>query len=236
MMLLLILLVPSHVMAEEAARTITLKDIIYKSPTDWEISLNDQKITATSERPPQVVDLQVSADTVRVKWFDKKLDGVVDATLTPFQTYDIESGDAKPARIAPPQGMTGNEWEWVQNAVTQPYNFTYLNYATQLQKASQYFTKQGWDTYMNVLKNQTAHMSDYGQSLKLTVTSFLRATPLLRSYEVLNGTESWIFDVPLSVRYQSEHSRTDHFNFSITVVRDAQSSSGLSIGEWKRSE
>ncbi|MCC7038288.1 MAG: hypothetical protein IT560_13435, partial [Alphaproteobacteria bacterium] len=134
-MLLLILLVPCHVMAEEVTRTITLKDIIYKSPTDWEISLNDQKITATSASPPQIMDLQVSADMARIKWFDKKLDGVVDIKLAPFQTYDIESGNVGRLPVAAPPGMTADEWQWVETAITTSMTFSFGHYQRELQSA-----------------------------------------------------------------------------------------------------
>ncbi len=73
-------------------RTITLTGVLYKSPTDWLIWLNGQKLNPNNLFQ-EIYEIQVFKDSrVRLKWYDIGLDGVIDVTLRPHQKYDIVTG------------------------------------------------------------------------------------------------------------------------------------------------
>lgn len=73
-------------------RTITLTGVLYKSPGDWLIWLNGQKLNPHNLFK-EIYDIQVFKDSrVRLKWYDIGLDGVIDVTLRPHQKYDIVTG------------------------------------------------------------------------------------------------------------------------------------------------
>ncbi len=229
--LLLLLLVSSNVIAaDEAPRTITLKEIIYKSPTDWEIHLNDQKITPNSTRPLQILDLQVSADTVRVKWFDEKLNGVVDAKLAPFQTYDVESRAVERVRVPPPSGMTEEEWKWVEKAITTSMTFSHDHYQSELQSASENFTPKGWDQFMqSVLTNQLLENKE-----KFSITAFLKSPPSLIHAGDREDNKTWLFKVTLYINYSVKPEiRVMRSNFRILIERSTDKPSGLAISGWE---
>lgn len=229
-MLLLILLVPCHVMAEEVTRTITLKEIIYRSPTDWEIPLNDQKITATSASPPQIMDLQVSADTARINWFDKKLDGVVDIKLAPFQTYDIESGNIERLSVAAPPGMTADEWQWIETAITTSMTFSRDHYQRGLQPASKNFTQQGWQQFTKSLVRNKFLEGDENFNIQAS----LKSPPSLIKTSEQGGKQNWLFRVTIyincSVKPEIRVMRT---NLQILIERSSDKPSGLVISSWE---
>jgi hypothetical protein len=74
-----------------AHRVISLAGVVYRSEADWIVWLNGQKVTP-GRLLPEIVDIQVANDSVRLKWFDIGLNGVISITLRPHQTYDIVTG------------------------------------------------------------------------------------------------------------------------------------------------
>ncbi|HYD18289.1 MAG TPA: MltA domain-containing protein [Patescibacteria group bacterium] len=71
--------------------TITLTGIVYKNPEEWIIWLNGQKLYPNN-LPKEIIDIKVEKDSAHIKWFDKKLYGVIAVTVRPNQQYDIETG------------------------------------------------------------------------------------------------------------------------------------------------
>lgn len=212
---------------------ITLTGVLFKSQEDWLVWLNGKKITQDKTTwPPQLIDIEVRKDgTTRLKWFDAGLNGVIDVTVGPHNNYDIESGDIKQTPIEAPKGMTLEEWNWVQNAVIQPFNFSYTNYQRQLHNASKKFNKNGWDRFTRQL--QENHFLDNIQSGKLTVFSIISAKPMVIEQGLLKGLESWTFKIPMALKYtDGRETRTDNITFIITIVRDPQNPAGLAIENW----
>lgn len=72
-------------------RIISLSGMVYRSPKDWIIWLNGHKLTP-GMRLPELVDIKVESDRVRLKWFDIGMAKIIAITLRPRQTYDITSG------------------------------------------------------------------------------------------------------------------------------------------------
>ena len=73
-------------------RTITLTGVLYKSENDWLIWLNGQKLNPKTLLQ-EIVDIEVFQDSsVRLKWFDIGLNGIIDITMRPHQKYDIVTG------------------------------------------------------------------------------------------------------------------------------------------------
>jgi hypothetical protein len=73
-------------------RTITLTGVLYKSQDDWLIWLNGQKLNPKTLLQ-EIVDIEVFQDSsVRLKWFDIGLNGIIDITMRPHQKYDIVTG------------------------------------------------------------------------------------------------------------------------------------------------
>lgn len=71
-------------------RLIRLSGIIYNGPNDWTVWLNDQRV-GPKNLPERVMGLVVEKDRVKLKWMDLNLQRVVNLTLRPHQTYDLDS-------------------------------------------------------------------------------------------------------------------------------------------------
>ncbi|MBU6475589.1 MAG: hypothetical protein KGL10_00995 [Alphaproteobacteria bacterium] len=73
-------------------RVIRLSGVYYRSPQDWVVWMNGQKVTP-KDLLPQIVSIHVSPSSqVRLKWYDVGLNKVLALTLRPDQTYDITTG------------------------------------------------------------------------------------------------------------------------------------------------
>jgi hypothetical protein len=80
-------------------RRIALAGVVYKAADDWLIWINGQKVTPTVSMK-EIVDIQVESDSkVHLKWFDIGLNGVIDITMKPNETYDIVTGVLLPGVI-----------------------------------------------------------------------------------------------------------------------------------------
>lgn len=72
-------------------RKITLSGVSYKAPNQWVVWINGQKIVP-GLLLKEIVDIKVERDLVHLKWFDIGLNGVINITLRPHDTYDIVTG------------------------------------------------------------------------------------------------------------------------------------------------
>ncbi len=72
-------------------RVIALAGVVYKSDDDWIVWINGHKITP-GQLLPEIIEIGVKEDIVRMKWFDIGLNGIISITLRPHQTYDIVTG------------------------------------------------------------------------------------------------------------------------------------------------
>jgi hypothetical protein len=72
-------------------RVITVSGVFYRSASDWTVWINGQKIVP-GYLLPEIVDISVSRDNVRLEWFDIGLNGIIKIDMRPHQTYDIVTG------------------------------------------------------------------------------------------------------------------------------------------------
>ncbi len=73
-------------------RFITVSGITYKSRDNWVVWINGQKVVPGYIPLKELVELGVAKDYVRIKWFDIGLNGVINLTMRPNQTYYIVPG------------------------------------------------------------------------------------------------------------------------------------------------
>lgn len=73
-------------------RVIRVSGVFYRSPTDWIVWMNNQKVTPENLLP-EIVDISVKPSSkVSLQWYDRGLNQVLSITLRPHQTYDITTG------------------------------------------------------------------------------------------------------------------------------------------------
>jgi hypothetical protein len=75
-----------------AHRVIRVSGVLYRSPADWVVWMNNEKVTP-GNLLPEIVDISVkSSSKVSLQWYDVGLNQVLSITLRPHQTYDITTG------------------------------------------------------------------------------------------------------------------------------------------------
>jgi len=73
-------------------RFIKISGVFYRSPNDWIVWMNGQKVTP-KELLPEIVDIKVkNSSYVSLKWYDMGLRSVISVTMRPRQTYEITTG------------------------------------------------------------------------------------------------------------------------------------------------
>lgn len=91
--------------------------------------------------------------------------------------------------------------QWANTAVVSVNSYDFFNYRDQLQKASEYFTPDGWQAYLNELKSSRNLNAVIEKKLVVSAVA-TRAPNIVRS-GVIDGTYAWTVQMPILVTYQS---------------------------------
>lgn len=74
---------------DRGRRVLTLSGVVYQSPNDWTIWLNGERVTPRNI-PEYVRGLTVHTDHIRLRWFDRAENRIVNITLRPHQQYNLD--------------------------------------------------------------------------------------------------------------------------------------------------
>lgn len=91
--------------------------------------------------------------------------------------------------------------QWANQAVIAAFTYNFVNYRDELQAASVFFTPEGWDQFMNALKE--SNNLDAVKAKKLVVSAVATGAPVILKKDILNGVYSWRVQMPILVTYQS---------------------------------
>lgn len=80
---------------DRGRRILTLAGVVYQSPKDWTIWFNGERVTPRNI-PENVRSLTVHSDHVRVRWFDRAENRIVNITLRPHQHYNLDLDTISP--------------------------------------------------------------------------------------------------------------------------------------------
>ena len=76
--------------ADPGPRTLALSGIVYQSPHEWTIWLNNQRITPKNI-PDHIMGVTVSKDLVHLRYMDIANQRIVNLTLRAHQTYFLDT-------------------------------------------------------------------------------------------------------------------------------------------------
>ena len=107
--------------------------------------------------------------------------------------------------------------QWVTTAVISVNTFDFVNYRDQLQKASEYFTSNGWQGYLQAL--QSSRNLDAVIQKKLTVTAVATGAPVIVRQWYDNGVATWQIQLPVLITYQSASNFVPQNNIIILKVK-----------------
>jgi intracellular multiplication protein IcmL len=91
--------------------------------------------------------------------------------------------------------------QWANQAAISAFSYNFVNYRSELQAASGFFTADGWDQFLQALKD--SNNLDAVKTKKLVVSAVATSAPVFLQKGLLNGRYSWRIQMPMLVTYQS---------------------------------
>lgn len=88
---------------------------------------------------------------------------------------------------------------WANMAAAKINSFDFVNYRSQLQEASSYFSADGWKNYKAQLIS--SGNVNYVVQNRLVVTAVATNAPVVDEQGIINGVYSWKVTLPLLVKY-----------------------------------
>lgn len=91
--------------------------------------------------------------------------------------------------------------QWANQAAVAAFTYNFVNYRTELQAASGFFTSDGWSQFLTALEG--SNNLDAVKVKKLIVSSVATSAPIILQKGILNGRYSWRIQMPMLITYQS---------------------------------
>ena len=119
--------------------------------------------------------------------------------------------------------------QWANQAAIAAYTFNFVNYRSELQAASGFFTPEGWDQYLHAL-DQSNNL-DAVKAKKLIVSAVATRAPVILQKGILNGIYAWRVQMPILVTFQSASEFTQQNNVvTMLIIRIPPNNSPRGIG------
>ena len=119
--------------------------------------------------------------------------------------------------------------QWANQAAIASFTYNFVNYRTELQASSGFFTADGWDQFLNAL--QQSNNLDAVKAKKLIVSAVATRAPIILQKGILNGVYAWRVQMPILVTYQSASEFTQQNNVvTMLIVRVPTLNSPRGIG------
>lgn len=122
----------------------------------------------------------------------------------PMPKYFATSVDGRIMPLVPlnrPNLSSAALLSWANTAAIAVYTYNFVNYRQALQAASDYFTPDGWKSFMNAL--QSSNNLNAVIDKKLIVSAVATGAPVILEQGLLFGTYTWRVQMPMLVTYQS---------------------------------
>ncbi len=123
--------------------------------------------------------------------------------------------------------------QWANQAAIAAFTYNFVNYRSELQSSSQFFTANGWAQFLSAL--QQSNNLDAVKAKKLIVSSVATRAPIILQKGLLNGVYSWRVQMPVLVTYQSASEFSQQNNvvtMLITRVSTLNSPRGIGISQF----
>lgn len=105
--------------------------------------------------------------------------------------------------------------QWANQAAIASFTYNFVNYRAELESASEFFTAEGWQTFMQALESSNNLAAV--QTKKLIVSAVATGAPVILQKGELNGRYSWRVQMPLLATYQSASQFTQS-NYVVTML------------------
>ena len=123
--------------------------------------------------------------------------------------------------------------QWANQAAIAAFTYNFVNYRSELQASSGFFTAEGWDQFLNAL--QQSNNLDAVKQKKLIVSAVATRAPIILQKGILNDRFAWRVQMPILVTYQSASEFSQQNNvvtMLITRVSTLNSPRGIGISQF----
>lgn len=127
--------------------------------------------------------------------------------------------------------------QWVGKALPASFTYDFLNYKSQQQEVTEFFTSKGWQNLLGQLKNYHVD-EDTLQKSKMFVNAQLTGAPFILNQGVLpDGRYAWRVQIPMNVSYSNNLADRDLVIIALVVrVPTLDYLSGVGIEDLNISE
>lgn len=123
--------------------------------------------------------------------------------------------------------------QWANQAAIAAFTFNFVNYRSELQAASGFFTSEGWTQFLQALED--SGNLEAVKAKKLVVSAVATRAPIILQKGILNNRYSWRIQMPLLVTYQSASEFSQQNNvvtMLVTRVSTLNSPRGIGISQF----
>ena len=124
--------------------------------------------------------------------------------------------------------------QWANQAAIASFTYNFVNYRSELQAASGFFTAEGWEQFLTALK--LSNNLDAVKDKKMIVSAVATQAPvILKKGVMLNDRYEWKVQMPILVTYQSASEFSQQSNIVtmlITRVSTLNSPRGIGISQF----
>ncbi len=123
--------------------------------------------------------------------------------------------------------------QWSVDAVGHIFGFNFVDYRDQLQKASQYFTQEGYQQFIQALG--ASNNLETVKTQKLVLSAVVTKAPVVIAEGKLNGVYAWRVQMPVMITLQSASQQlTQNVMLSLVIVRAStlDKTSGVAIAQF----
>lgn len=123
--------------------------------------------------------------------------------------------------------------QWANTAAIAAFSFNFVNYKSELQASSLFFTPEGWDQFLTALTQ--SNNLDAVKAKKLIVSAVATRAPIILQKGILNGKYAWRVQMPILVTYQSASDFFQQNNvvtMLITRISTLNSPRGIGISQF----
>jgi intracellular multiplication protein IcmL len=123
--------------------------------------------------------------------------------------------------------------QWANQAAIAAFTYNFVNYRSELQASSGFFTSDGWDQFLTALEQ--SNNLDAVKAKKLIVSAVATRAPIILQKGLLNGSYAWRVQMPILVTYQSASEFSQQNNvvtMLITRVSTLNSPRGIGISQF----
>jgi len=119
--------------------------------------------------------------------------------------------------------------QWANLAIIAAWSYNYVNYRSELEAASEFFTSDGWNTFIGALKSSNNLQAIIDN--KFVVSAMATEAPVIEEKGVVNGLYSWRLTMPIMVTYQSSALYSQSaLNINILISRQSTLNTPKGIG------